>query len=52
MKQILFKFDEVLYKIQVKTDISTISDYTTKIDPLQIILTNYSDWLMSLYFLF
>lgn len=48
MKQLLFKFDEALYEIQVKADISTISDYITKIDPAQIIITNYGDWLFSL----
>lgn len=32
MKIILFKFDQVLYTVQVKSDVSTIMDWITKVE--------------------
>ena len=47
MKIVLFKLDQLLYIIQVKTDISVVSDWITKIDPVQIFITNYGQTIMN-----
>ncbi len=36
-------------EFETNVDLSWWSDVTTKIDPAQIIITNYSDWILNLY---
>lgn len=36
-------------ELETNIDFSWWSDITTKIDPLQIFLTNYGDWLINFF---
>ena len=47
MRKYLTQVNNLAIEFETNVDLSWWSDITTKIDPLQIFLTNYGDWLMS-----
>lgn len=48
MKLFFTEVSNKAVEFETNVDLSWWSDITTKIDPLQIIITNYGDWLFSL----
>lgn len=49
MKLFFTKVSNKAVELETNIDFSWWSDITTKIDPLQIFLTNYGDWLINFF---